>query len=694
MTGTLPLIQFFVNTFKYTVNNYFFALLFYTLHAIVSKFVLYMKKFLLLVSVSLNLTLVFSQSNYNAREAFNPQFYPYPGNDLRSAGGEPGPKYWQNHADYKISCTLDTAKHHINGDVEITYTNNSPDNLRFLWLQLDQNIYRLDSRASATTTQAGGRWANGEFTQGDVIRSVTVEGNGKKYAAQYTITDTRMQVWLQDPLKSGGSKIKLFIPFEFDIPEYGTDRMGRVNTQNGWVYETAQWFPRLCVYDDIQGWNVLPYLGAGEFYLEYGDFEFSVTAPANLIVVGSGELLNPQDCFTTSQLKKYNDAKNSDRTVSIRSDKDISNKNEQPRKGNSTWKFRITNARDVAWAASKAFVLDAARINLPSGKKSLAISAYPVESMKDKKGDDWRRSTEMIKASIEHYSAKWFEFPYPAATNVGGIVGGMEYPGIVFCSFTSKGSSLWSVTDHELGHAWFPMIVGSNERKYAWMDEGFNTFINDLSTDAYQNGIYKENGFFSDPNSPFMVKATFGEQMDGLFNIPDVIQQDNLGIAAYMKPSQMLHTLRDVVIGPDRFDRAFREYIERWAFKHPTPWDFFHSMENVAGEDLSWFWRSWVLNTWKFDQAVKTVKYVDNDPTKGADITIENKEKMPLPAIVLIRESNGKEHKLNLPVEIWQRGAEYTFGAPVTSEIKEVILDPEKKLPDWNRDNNKWKKAF
>jgi hypothetical protein len=639
-------------------------------------------------------TISFAQSVYDSKEAFNPQFYPYSGNDFRSASGEPGPKYWQNRADYKINCTLDTAKHSVSGDAELTYTNNSPDNLKFLWLQLDQNIYRKDSRASATTTETGGRWANEGFTEGDVIKSVDVEYNGKKYSAKHITSDTRMQVWLQDALKSAGGKIKLTIQFEFTVPEYGTDRMGRLNTKNGWVYEIAQWFPRMCVYDDIQGWNVLPYLGAGEFYLEYGDLEYSVTAPSDMIIVGSGELQNPQDCFSTEQNKRYNDAKNSDKTIVIRSDKDVTDKKTLPKKSSTTWKFRIENARDVAWAASKAFILDAARINLPSGKKILAMSAYPVESTKDKKGNDWRRSSEMVKGAIEHYSNKWFEFPYPAAVNVAGIVGGMEYPGIVFCGFTATAGSLWGVTDHEFGHTWFPMIVGSNERKYAWMDEGFNTFINGLSTAAFNKGEFNAQSFFSDPTSAYSVKATFGEHMDGLFNIPEVIQQANLGTAAYDKPSIMLNALRDIVLGPERFDAAFREYINRWAFKHPTPWDFFHTMENAGGEDLSWFWRGWVLNSWKIDQSVKEVKYVKSLPANGAEITLENLEKMPMPVTVLVREANGKEYKLDLPVEIWQRGSEWTISIPSTTEIKEVILDPDKKLPDWNRDNNKWKKAF
>jgi hypothetical protein len=298
----------------------------------------------------------------------------------------------------------------------------------------------------------------------------------------------------------------------------------------------------------------------------------------------------------------------------------------------------------------------------------------------------------MVKASIEHYSAKWFPYPYPAATNVAGVVGGMEYPGIVFCSFSDSGSGLWGVTDHEFGHTWFPMIVGSNERKYAWMDEGFNTFINGLSTEAFNNGEFSDGGFFADPTSPFMVKYTFGENMDGLYNTPEVIQQANLGVAAYLKPAIMLNVLRDVVLGPERFDAAFTEYINRWAYKHPTPWDFFHTMENVSGEDLGWFWRSWVLNAWKLDQGVKEVKYLEENPAKGAEITLENLEQMPMPVPVLVKEVNGKEHRFNLPVEVWQRGSQWTFAVPTTSEISEVILDPDKKLPDWNRDNNSWKK--
>ena len=641
---------------------------------------------LLVCSASLSLH---AQSNYDHRETFHPQFYPYPGNEMRSASGEPGPRYWQNRADYSIQCRLDTATHSITGELIITYTNNSNDALRFIWLQLDQNIYMIDSRASATTTEAGGRWANGGFTDGYQISGLQIESMGAWSApSQQSITDTRMQVWLKNPLAKG-EKLRLKMSYQFAIPEYGTDRMGRLLTKNGWVYEIAQWFPRMCVYDDLQGWNTMPYLGAGEFYLEYGDIDFSVTAPANIIVVGSGELLNPKECYTVTQQKRWEQAAASNTTVTIRSAAEVKETTSRPAAANLTWKFKISNARDAAWAASKAFIIDAAKIDLPSGKKSLAISAYPEESI-GKNG--WQRSTEMVKGSIEYYSKKWFEYPYPAATNVAGIVGGMEYPGIVFCSSKSMGEELWGVTDHEFGHTWFPMIVGSNERKYAWMDEGFNTFINDLSTEAFNKGEFKPT-FFPEPSAPFMVKMTFGDKSDGLYNIPDVIQQNNLGVTAYLKPGQMLAQLREQVLGAERFDMAFKEYIRRWAFKHPSPWDFFHTIENVSGEELSWFWRGWVLNNWKLDVAVRDVRYKKGDITNGIEVTIENLEKMVMPVNVKVVETNGTEHVLSLPVEIWQRGAKWTFDVPTTSEIKQVSVDPEKKLPDFDRANNTWKKV-
>ena len=297
--------------------------------------------------------------------------------------------------------------------------------------------------------------------------------------ANYIVNDTRMQIRLPHPMKPGGDVVKIKIDYSFTLPEEGADRCGIEKTKNGNIYAVAQWYPRMCVYDDVEGWNTLPYLGPSEFYLEYGDFDFSITAPASHIVVASGELQNPGEVLTATQLKRWNEAKGSDKTVTIRSEAEVTDPASRPKQsGTLTWKYKMTNARDVSWASSKAFIWDAAKMNLPDNKKALAESVYPVESAGNNK---WGRATEFTKGSIENYSKRWFPFPYPVATNVATNVSGMEYPGIVFCGSKSGGTDLFSVTDHEFGHTWFPMIVGSNERKYGWMDEGFNTFINSIA---------------------------------------------------------------------------------------------------------------------------------------------------------------------------------------------------------------------
>ena len=639
-----------------------------------------LKKLVFMGLLALISTAANAQSKYSAYELFHPLWNYGPVSSARSAAGVPGPGYWQNSADYKIAVSLDDVANKITGDVEITYKNNSPDKLPFLWLQLDQNSFNTQSRGGKTTPIAGGRFGNLAFDGGYKIESVTIDGK----PANFIVEDTRMQIRLAAPLaeKIGTAKIK--IAYSFTSPENASDRMGIQQTKNGAIYTVAQWFPRVCVYDDIEGWNVLPYLGAGEFYLEYGNFEYSINAPASHIVVGSGELLNPTEVYTADQVKKWAAAANSETTVVIRSAAEITDPASRPAKDRLTWKFKCSNARDVAFASSKAFILDACRINLPSGKKSLAVSVYPIES--DGK-NAWGRSSEYVKASIEHYSNWLYEYTYPAATNVAGIVSGMEYPGIIFCGYKDQTASLWGVTDHEFGHNWFPMIVGSNERKFAWMDEGFNTFINFYSTDAFNKGEYKNRKF----DMHAIAKSMFRETADPIMSIPDVIQTRNLGWEAYNKPGFGLRILRENILGADRFDYALKNYISKWAFKHPTPMDFFRAMEDGAGEDLGWFWRAWFYELWRLDQSVKEVDYVEQDPAKGAVITIENLDKMAMPAIVEVELTSGEKERFTFPVEIWQRGASWTFRTSTKLPIKSVVIDPDHSFPDMDSKNNTWK---
>lgn len=624
---------------------------------------------------------------YDPHAAFSPLFYTQNGSEYRSANGSPGPKYWQNRADYVISANLDEAKNTVSGTVVITYKNNSPDRLPFLWLQLDQNLFAPNSRGNALIA-AGSRYgARGEKLDGGYkIDGIAVSQKLKPVKFTTLIQDTRMQIRLNAPMEANGELITIKMNFSFVIPVNGSDRMGHLATKNGEIYAIAQWFPRMSVYDDVLGWNTLPYWGAGEFYCEYGDVDFSVTAPADHIVMGSGELLNPQEVFTAEQLRRWNLAKVSDKTITIRAASEVTDAKSRPAKDKLTWRFKIKNARDVAWASSKAFVLDAARINLPSGKKSLAVSAHPVES-NDR--DGYGRGVEYVKASVEHYSDKWFEYPYPMAVNVASNVGGMEYPGIVFCGWNAKGASAWGVIDHEFGHTWFPMIVGSNERKFGWMDEGFNTFINGLSTAAFNNGEYKEM-----PNDMHTIaKRMQTQDLEYIMLSPDGMKEANIGINLYYKPGWGLDILRNEILGADRFDYAFRNYIAQWAYKHPTPYDFFRSMENAAGEDLSWFWRGWFLENWKMDQAIAAVKEVkDNGSTVGYNIVVANLEQMPMPVIMEIKTKSGKTDLVKIPVDVWMRNKAWTVYYPTSEEVISVVLDPKHVLPDVDEGNNSWSK--
>jgi hypothetical protein len=647
---------------------------------------------LVLLTAFIGITPSFAQTtppatNYVPGDAFGPLFYTQNGNEYRSASGAPGAKYWQNRVDYNITAVLDETKNQVSGSITITYKNNSPDKLPYLWLQLDQNTFKETSRGYAITPPVSRYGAQGEkFDAGYKIKNITVSQKAAPVKFTSLVEDTRMQIRLAQPMAANGDLITIKMDYSYIVPKEGSDRTSHLTTKNGEIYAIAQWFPRMSVYDDVIGWNTLPYWGGGEFYCEFGDINFAITAPASHIVMGSGELLNPQEVFTAEQLKRWNAAKLSDATVHIRTEAEVTDPKSRPAGNTLTWKFKMNNTRDVAWASSKAFVLDAARINLPSGKKALAVSAHPVES---NGVDAYGRAVEYVKTSIEHYSAKWLEYPYPMAVNIATNIGGMEYPGIVFCGWTAKKGDVWGVIDHEFGHAWFPMIVGSNERKFGWMDEGFNTFINGISQKEFNNGEYKPKR----PNNMNSIgKSVIGNpRFENIMLMPDGMAEGNIGINLYSKPGWGLDILRDQVLGADRFDFAFKQYIKNWAFKHPTPFDFFRSMENAAGEDLSWFWRSWFLNSWKMDQAIADVKpFKKEGAVAGYLIKINNLEKMPMPIILQVKTKSGKTDVVKVPVDVWMKNTSWTIRYATTEEIVELTLDPEKVLPDANAENNKW----
>ena len=600
------------------------------------------------------------------------------GNRYRSASGVPGPDYWQNEADYEIKATLDDEAHTLSGKITLSYTNNSPDELPFIWLYLEQNRFTENSRGTLTTPIGGNRY-NGDVDGGYEISNLQAK-TGRSTSSKHIINDTRMQVWFEEPIKANGGSATVSMNFTYKIPVKGMDRMGRLDVEDGTIYAMAQWYPRTAVYDDIEGWNVEPYLGAGEFYLEYGDFDYEITAPWDHIVVGSGELVNERQVLSAKMRERLDKARKSDETVTIVGEDEIKDASLRAKQeGTLTWHFEMENSHDIAFASSKAFIWDAAKIDLPSGKDILAQSVYPKESAGN---DAWGRSTEYSKNSIENYSNQWFEFPWPVATNVAAEIGGMEYPGLNFCGWRSKGASLWGVTDHEFGHNWFPMIVGSNERRYAWMDEGFNTFINYYSTQEF--GEY--------PTSLNQTRNMTGwfksETREGIDTYPDVTNLRNLGMVAYYKPAVGLYMLREYVLGHERFDNAFKSYIKTWAYKHPQPKDFFNHIENVAGENLSWFFGSWFYGTGNIDLAIEGIR--GNREGKGFIINLANKGEVPMPVKLKITYQDGSSEDLTLPVEIWQRGDTWSHLVETDKAPKSIEIDPDKILPDVDYSNDSW----
>jgi Peptidase family M1 domain len=624
---------------------------------------------------------------YDPAKTFAPLSLPDPVNSYRSSNGAPGPDYWQNSADYEIHANLDTAAKQLSAAEVISYVNNSPDALPSLWVQLDQNIYRKDARSNT----AG--WTRKEFTDGFVFDSIEIEAGGHTAKTDYIVSDTRMQIRLADPLKARGGRLKIHIQYHYAIPGVWGGRTSWGMSKKGEIYDMAQWYPRMAVYDDLHGWDTLPYIGS-EFYLEYGNFDYYVTLPSNMLIAGSGELKNPREVLTATETERLAQARASDKTIMIRTPQEVDDAAGRPQRSSTlTWHFHMDNTRDVAFSTSSVFVWDAARINLPDGAKSLAMSVYPVESVGDA---GWGRSTEYLKHAVEQFSRKWFPYPYPAAINVAGYSTGMEYPGIVFDGIPDQGKQLFWITAHEIGHTWFPMIVGSNERRNAWMDEGFNTFIDTYESDEFQNGVYgpKRDSEYSAGGEPpdTILKVLNDPAAPVILTRADGFPR-NLGHpVSYFKAAYGLRLLREQILGPERFDWAFRKYIRDWAYKHPSPSDFFRAMESEGGEDLSYFWRGWFMNNWTLDMAVKDAQYVKGDYRQGVSITIANLGQLVLPNAVQVNFEDGSNTRVKLPVEAWISKGEYTFTLDSKQPILSIVLDPDHVIPDNDRSNDVLKK--
>ncbi|MBB4634877.1 M1 family metallopeptidase [Longimicrobium terrae] len=585
-------------------------------------------------------------------------------NQFRSASGMPGQAYWQQRADYRITAQLDTAAETISGSQTVRYRNNSPDTLRFVWMQVDQNLYAENSVGSFINP-ADSRWGARSFGGGMNMREVSVSGR----PVTPHIDGTMMRLDLPRPLAPGES-VEMSMAWSFIIPEYGSDRMAR----QGDLYQIAQWHPRMAVYDDVSGWNTLPYIGQGEFYREIGDYDVSITVPAGFTVGATGTLQNPGEVLTSAQVSRLARAARDTAQVAIITAEEAGTAAASPRRtGTSTWRFRARNVIDFAWAASPRFRWD-----------SESWNGVQCHSLYQPDATAWTTAADMTCFSIREFS-RWYPYPYPQATSVAGPVGGMEYPMFVMVHAGGSEQSVFSTIAHEHGHNWFPMIVQNNERMYAWMDEGFNTFIDTWANDLRYPGMdskaaYRQQyeTFQRAGNDPILMLP------------PDRIPRTQLGIAAYRKPALALHMLRDEVLGEETFDRAFKEYARRWAFRHPQPTDFFRTMEDVSGRKLDWFWRGWFFTSGTLDQSVDGVTSTAGNGGFTAAVRLGNRGGVVMPVRLRLTLSNGETRDVRIPEQVWFNGPAYTYTVGVPAQVTRAEIDPDNRLPDTNRTNNVW----
>jgi hypothetical protein len=543
-------------------------------------------------------------------------------NSYRNASGAPGNNYWQQRADYVINVEVDDKTQMLKASETITYYNNSPEPLRYLWLQVDQNIFSANSIANTTdngTVQdsiptkyfefvSGTNSYNGGYT----IHSVT---DTERKKLPYLVNNTMMRVDLPAPLKTG-EKFSFVIEWSFqekDRNKVDMDRGGYeyFPADGNYVYTFAQWFPRMCVFDDFDGWQNKQFLGRGEFALTFGNYRVRITVPSDHIVGATGTIVNAEQVLTKEQLARFEKAKQTfDKPVFIVTPEEAAAKEKARAEKKSTWEFYAENVRDFAFASSRKFIWDAQAVKL-NDKTPIAMSLYPKEG-----NPLWEKeSTKAIKNALEIYSERTFDYPYPVAYSIHTADQGMEYPMICFNGGRPDPSGSYSqqtlmdmigVIVHEVGHNFFPMIVNSDERQWSWMDEGLNTFLEKETMRTRYAHLPSTRGT---PRGivPFMKGEK--SQMRPVMSMSDNIRMSEFGPNAYTKPSAALTLLRETVMGPELFDKAFREYANRWAFKHPKPADFFRSMEDASGVDLDWFWNGWFYGTDHVDVNLAEVKW-------------------------------------------------------------------------------------
>ncbi|AMA48354.1 MULTISPECIES: M1 family metallopeptidase [Flavobacterium] len=614
-------------------------------------------------------------------------------NMYRTASGAPGPEYYQQRADYKMDIELDDKKARLYGTETITYTNNAKESLDYLWLQLDQNLFAKTSKAPlvrnekldpAISARAFSRTYMEEKFDGGFKIEYVKDAVGQPIS--YTVNETMMRINLKTPLVKG-QKFVFTIKWWYNIADYMVDggRSGYEQFPDGnRLYVLAQFFPRMAVYNDVEGWQNMQFWGQGEFALPFGDYEVNITVPADHIMEATGTLQNKAEVLTPAQLQRYLQAeKMFDKPVIIATQEEAIEREKSWSDKKKVWRFKAENVRDFGISTSRKFILDAMAVQL-GDKKVMATSIYPKEG-----NPLWEKySTKIVAHTLKSYSAKTFDYPYPKAVSVNAQDQGMEYPMICwnFGRPDEKGNysdhlkyGMMGVIIHEVGHNFFPMIVNSDERQWTWMDEGLNTFLEYLAEIEWDPNFPTDRG-----PAKMIVPYMSGDQngIEPIMSNSEVIKQ--FGNNAYGKPATGLNILRETIMGRELFDYAFKTYANRWKFKHPTPEDFFRTMEDASGVDLDWFWRGWFYTTDYTDIGIKEVKqfFVTNDEPVGfkvQEVTRRNRFRASGPKVYMVEKaSRDFKSEMNKPFETKEiKALEDFVNANFTTEEKAKLVTPK-----------------
>ncbi len=677
-------------------------------------------------------------------------------NTYRTADGSPGQDYWQQKADYKIQVSLNENDHTVQGSETITYYNNAPTPLAYLWLQLDQNLFDKDSDTQKTETLNPADSLNGGFMRWVFISNCEggyKVGNVRDAAGKplkFVINKTMMRIDLPTALPAKGGKVSFSMDWSYKIPEqrkYGGRGGKEFFPQDGnTLYEMAQWFPRMAVYSDVTGWQNKQFLGAGEFALTFGDYEVAIIVPSDHIVASTGELQNPAQVLNSKHIERLKKAETATEPVLIQSQEEAEKAEKTQAKDTKTWIYKAKNVRDFAWASSRKFIWDAMRVE-QAGKKVWAMSYYPKEG-----NPLWGQySTQVVAHTLRVYSRYTIDYPYPVAISVHGSVFGMEYPMISFNGGRPNPDgtipdyirhAMVGVIIHEVGHNYFPMIINSDERQWTWMDEGLNSFCEylaevELKDQPWAKKDYGEKGY---PTRRGPAKnITDYMRSDPKTLVPIMTNSEQIlqfGNNAYGKPATALNILRETVMGRELFDHAFKQYAQKWAFKHPEPADFFRTMEDASAVDLDWFWRGWFFTTEACDIALESVKLtliadkknqataqaspfltqyykpeqverqrkrlqeVGTPLTKAEEealsagkffytLHLKNVGGLLMPVIFQINYEDGTKEIVRVPAEIWRKNVHEVYKTIMTSKpAVSFQLDPAEETADINTQNN------